>query len=77
MQSNSHRIIATNPQPRKPNHTIITDTINAARKQIATFLLVCADDDRDLVDGSCNSTRDFANRWRSFIRCYHCLTSNE
>jgi hypothetical protein len=59
MESRSHCNIAINPQPRKLNHTIITNTINAARKQIATFLPVCADDNRDLIAGFC----DFTNRW--------------
>jgi len=77
MQSRSHCNIAINPQPRKLNHTTITNTISAARKKIATFRPVFADDNRDLIDESCSSTRDFTDLWRSFIRCYRCLTSDE
>lgn len=77
MQPNSHCNIAPIPQPRKANHTIIADAINAARNQIASFLPVREDDNRDLVDESGNSMRDFTDRWRSFIRCYRCLTSDE
>jgi hypothetical protein len=72
-QSSSHRAIAINPQPRKLNHTIITDTISVARRPIATFLPVCADDNRDLIAG----LSDFTNRGRLFIRCYRCSTGNE
>src|SRR5882762_394418 len=70
MQSSSHCNIAISPQPRKPNHTIITVTISTARAPIANFLLACADDNRDLLEGVCNPTRGFADRCRSFIRCY-------
>jgi hypothetical protein len=52
------------PQPKRPNHTIITDRINAARRQIATFLPICTDRNRSLFDGF----GSFADRWRSFIR---------
>jgi hypothetical protein len=48
-QYNIHRNIATTPQPRKPNQTIITDTINAASKHIATFQPLCRDDIREVV----------------------------
>ena len=77
MQSSSHCNIATSPQPRKPNHAIITATISTARAPIANFLLACADDNRDLLEGVCNSTRDFADRCRSFIRCYRSLISDK
>ncbi len=53
MQSTSHCNIAIIPHPRKLNQTIITDTISTARNQIATFLPVCTDDNRDLIDGFC------------------------
>jgi hypothetical protein len=36
------------------------------------FWPVCADN-RDLIGGFC----DFTDRWRSFIRCYRCLISDE
>jgi hypothetical protein len=77
MQSRSHCNIAMNPQLRKLNHTIITNTISAARKQMANFLPVCADDNRDFTGELCNSTRDFTDRWMSFIRCYRGSTSDQ
>jgi hypothetical protein len=77
MQSSSHCNIATSPQPRKPNHTIITVTISTARAATANFLLACANANRGLLVGVCNSTRDFADRCRSFIRCYRSLISDK
>jgi hypothetical protein len=56
MHSNSHRIVATTPQPRKPNHVIIADAITTARMQIVTFRPIRDADDPDLFDGSRNST---------------------
>jgi hypothetical protein len=56
MQSNSHCNIVMAPQPRKPNHTIMADTINPARRQMATFLPVCLDDNGDLDGGFCSFT---------------------
>jgi len=55
MQSSSHCNIAINPQPRKLNHTIITVTISAARRQIVIFWPGCADN-RDLIGGFCDFT---------------------
>jgi hypothetical protein len=52
-QDNIHCNIAITPQPRKPNQTIITDTINAASKQIASFRPVCRDDNPELVERFC------------------------
>jgi hypothetical protein len=77
MQSSSHCNIATSPQPRKPSHTIITATISTARTPIANFLLACADDNRDLLEGVCNSTRGLADRCRSFICCCRFLISDK
>ena len=55
MQSSSHCNIAINPQPRKLNHTIITVTISAARRQIVIFWPGCADN-RELIGGFCDFT---------------------
>jgi hypothetical protein len=55
-QSNSHWNIATNPQTRNPNHTIITNAINPASRLITIFLPFCGADNRDGADG-CNSMR--------------------
>jgi hypothetical protein len=63
-QFNVHCSSPIIPQPRKPNHTIITDKINAPSKQIATLLQVWADRNPSLSNGF----GSFADRWRSFIR---------
>jgi hypothetical protein len=63
-QFNVHCSSPIIPQPRKPNHTIITDRINAARKQIATCLQAWEDRNPSLSNGF----GSFADRWRSFIR---------
>jgi hypothetical protein len=46
---------ATIPQPRKPNHTIIINIIDAARNPIATLRPTDTDVGRALID-DCNST---------------------
>jgi hypothetical protein len=53
MQFSSHRKAAVKPQPRKLNHAIIADTINATRRQTANFIPGRPDENRDLVDGFC------------------------
>ncbi len=57
MQADSHCNISTIPQPSKPSHAIMTDTINVASKQTATFLPVRAGESRALMAGSCKSMR--------------------
>jgi len=50
------RTISTAPQPKKPTHAIMTDTIRTTSKEITTFLLVRVDEDRVLILGPCRST---------------------
>jgi hypothetical protein len=57
MQANSHCNSSTAPQPRKPSHAIMADTINVASKQTVTFLPVRAGETRGLLVESCKSTR--------------------
>jgi len=57
MQADSHCNISTVPQPRKPSHAIMTATISVTSRQMATFRPVRAGERRDLMAGSCRSTR--------------------
>jgi hypothetical protein len=56
MQSISHCASETIPQPKKPNHAIITDMMKAARNQVPTFRSMRSRDGLALIDDS-NSMR--------------------
>jgi len=51
-----HFTNATTPQPREPNQTIITETMNMTRNAVASFRPIGTGADRALID-ECNSTR--------------------